>query len=218
MALHLNLFHEVQKQQALRRRDPLKLSLYGLGAVALCFAGYYFLQLGKQSSLASENKRVQAEQSALAPKAEQAQKRADEISAMLTTSKKLVERMDGRLYWAPLLETLTQAVPAEIQLTRLAGDAQSEGSKRCTLSIDGIAAGAEPRQVAEEFRRSIAEKFDGSFKGATATFRTLEDSPEVVKLNGHNAPTATFSINIQFQYAPTEQSAEAQAPVAKKGA
>ena len=113
MALHLNLYHEVQKQAALRRRDPLKLSLYGMGAVALAFAGYYFLQVGTYSSIASENRAAQSEYDTLKSKAELAQKRADEISAMLATSKKLTDRIEGRLYWAPILEQLTSAVPAE---------------------------------------------------------------------------------------------------------
>lgn len=211
MALHLNLYHEVQKQAALRRRDPLKLSLYGMGAVALCFAGYYFLQVGKQSSIASENRAAQAEYDALSSKATLAQKRADEISVMLESSKKLSARIDNRLYWAPVLEKLANAVPANIQLTRLAGDASGDGIKRCTLSIDGVAAGSEPRQVAEEFRRTVVERFGEKFNGASATFKSLEDSTETVRVDGKIAPTATFSINIQMQSAPSDKSAALQA-------
>ncbi|MGV3533560.1 MAG: PilN domain-containing protein [Chthoniobacteraceae bacterium] len=218
MALHLNLYHEVQKQAALRRRDPLKLSLYGMGAVALAFAGYYFLQVGTYSSIASENRAAQSEYDTLKSKAELAQKRADEISAMLATSKKLTERIDGRLYWAPILEQLTSAVPAEIQLTRLAGDSSGESVKRSSLTVDGIAAGEEPRQVAEEFRRRVAERFGEKYQSASATFKSLEDSPETVRINGKITPTATFSINIQMQSGTSDNSAALQAaqPAATK--
>lgn len=211
MALHLNLYHEVQKQEALRRRDPLKLSLYGMGAVALAFAGYYFLQVGKHSSVASENRAAQSEYDTLKSKADLAQKRADEITVMLDTSKKLTERIDSRLYWAPILEKLATAVPPNIQLTRLAGDASGEDVKRCTLTIDGIAAGEEPRQVAEEFRKSIADRFGEKFQTASATFKSLEDSAESVRVDGKLTPTATFSINIQLQSGTSDKSASLQA-------
>ncbi len=218
MALHLNLYHEVQKQKALRRRDPLKLGGYGLGAIALCLAGFYFLQLGRQSALTSENKRVQTEHDQLAPKALEAQKRADEISAMLESSKKLVSRIEERLLWAPILEILTQAVPAEIQLVRLAGDVSGESARRCTITVDGIAAGEEARQVAEDFRRVLGERFGEKFKGATSTFKTLEDSPDTVKLGGKTVPTASFSINLQVQGGLDGKSAALQAaqPAAQK--
>ena len=45
MALHLNLYHEVLKTKALKRRDPLKISIYALSAIAACCAGWYFYQL-----------------------------------------------------------------------------------------------------------------------------------------------------------------------------
>jgi Tfp pilus assembly protein PilN len=207
MPLHLNLYHEVQKQKALRRRDPLKLGLYGLAAIAACFAGYYFLQLGKASSVTSEYRRVQAEHSTLAPKADLAKKRSEEIAAMLETSKKMVGRMEERLYWAPILETLTQTVPANIQLTRFAGNAQGDSKKRCNITIDGVAAGDEPRQVAEELRRAISEKYGAKFASATATFKSLEDSAETAKQNGRDARTAIFSIEIQLHNEPSEPAA-----------
>ena len=34
MALRLNLYHEVIKAKALKRRDPLKISIYALSAIA----------------------------------------------------------------------------------------------------------------------------------------------------------------------------------------
>jgi hypothetical protein len=130
---------------------------------------------------------------------------------MLNSSKKLVDRIEGRLHWAPILETLVQTVPAEIQITRLTGDSSGDDTRRCTMSIDGMAAGTEPRQVAEEFRRTIAEVFGERFKEVTSTFRTLEDGPTTVKLKGQPAPTATFSINIQLEGPLGDKSAARQA-------
>lgn len=208
MPLRLNLYHEIEKKKALKRRDPLKISIASLIAVAVGFAGYYFYQLGVQSSLSSELAGVQSEYNSIAAKAEIAQKRADEMAATLKTSETLVKRIEGRFYWAPVLETLAQSVPRDVQITRLAGEVASEGTKRCSLTVDGLAAGAEPRKVAEDLRRILGEKFATKFKEVTSTFRSLEDSPEMVKLDGAQLPTATFAITIQMQ---TE---EEPAPVA----
>ena len=54
MALHLNLIHEIDKLKRAQKRDPLKLSLWGLGVIASGFAAYYFFQVAKLSMLAQE--------------------------------------------------------------------------------------------------------------------------------------------------------------------
>ena len=54
MALHLNLYHEVNKAKAIKRRDPLKLSLYGLAAVIAGFASYYVIELVKLHTINTE--------------------------------------------------------------------------------------------------------------------------------------------------------------------
>src|SRR3954464_4497138 len=98
MALRLNLHHEIQKQRALNRRDPLKLSMYGLGAVAAGMAGYYFLQLGFNASVDSDRSSVQAEYDKLKPKAAQAAKREEELSKQVKLSEGLVKRVESRFY------------------------------------------------------------------------------------------------------------------------
>src|SRR3954467_2598744 len=100
MALRLNLHHEIQKQKALNRRDPLKLSMFGLGAVAACFAGYYAVQLGVSHSLNSDLASVQAEYDRLKTKAATAAKREEELSSSVKLSEHLVKRVEGRFYWA----------------------------------------------------------------------------------------------------------------------
>ena len=54
MAIRLNLYHEVMKVEALKRRDPLKLSMYGLSAVVVGLAGYYLWQVMVGSGLKRE--------------------------------------------------------------------------------------------------------------------------------------------------------------------
>jgi hypothetical protein len=109
-----------------------------------------------------------------------------------------VKRIEGRLYWAPLLEQLTTLVPREAQVTRFSGEVQGDDIKKCTLTIEGVAAGADPRKVAEDLRTAIAEEFSKKYRNVTSIFRSLEDGAESARLDGKTWPTATFSINVQL--------------------
>jgi hypothetical protein len=198
MALHLNLYHEIQKTKALKRRDPLKISLYGLGAIAAAFACYYFMQLIQMHSLSEQLDKIKAEYDKVAPVAKESKKREDELTIKVKATDALIERIEDRFYWAPLLEQIMRAVPREVQITRLSGDLPADGQKRCSITVDGLSAGADPRKVAEELRTSLAETFKPKFKNVTSTFRTLEDGTELVMLDGKQVPTATFAISLQL--------------------
>ena len=198
MALHLNLYHEVQKARQLKRRDPLKLSMYGLGGVAALLASYYVLELGRMHSISVELNKVQAEYNLLEPKAKAAKKRETEISVEIKKSEQMAKRIEGRFYWAPMLEQISQTVPREVQITRLVGDLGGETVRKCLLTIDGISAGSDPRKVAEDLRTNIAEKLGPKYKTVTSSFKTLEDGTELVLLDGKQMPTANFAINVQL--------------------
>ena len=96
MALHLNLYHEIQKQKRAKSRDPLKLSVFGLTGIAVLFAGYYFWQLGAMSSMSRELTRKKAEFDAVEPQAKAAKKRQDEITLTLKKSELFLKRIEGR--------------------------------------------------------------------------------------------------------------------------
>lgn len=200
MALHLNLYHEVETQKAIQRRDPLKLSMFGLAAVALCFAGYYAKQLNGQRVLSNELSALQADFSAIESKAQVAVKRQAELAASTKAGEMLSKRIEDRFFWAPVLEALTEVVPHEVQVTKLSGDVSGDGFRRCSMVIEGLAVGAEPRQTAEDLRKAVAQKFTAaSYKKVTSEFKTLEDSREPVMAEGKPVPTASFAINVQIQ-------------------
>lgn len=198
MSLHLNLYHEVLKAKAIKRRDPLKLTMYGLSAVVAGFAGYYVLQAVKLHNLNSELATVKAEFDKLEPAAKTAKAREDELTVKLKAGNLLVKKVESRFYWAPLLEQIMQVVPREVQVTRLVGDLSGEGARRCSLSIDGLSAGTDARNVAETLRTAIAEKISPQHKNVTSKFRMLEDGTEMAMLDGKQVPTATFAINVEF--------------------
>jgi Tfp pilus assembly protein PilN len=198
MALHLNLYHETARARQAKRRDPLKLSLYALAAIGAALAGYYFLQLSAMSDLSRELARKKAEYDAIEPEAKKAREREEELASTIKLSSTLVSRIEERFYWAPVLEQIVKVVPRQVQITRLSGDVQGDDLKRCTLTLDGISAGTDPRKVAEDLRTAIADEFAKNYKDVSSTFRSLEDGKEMVKLDGQEQPTATFAINVQL--------------------
>jgi len=198
MALRLNLYHEVHKARALKRRDPLKISIYSLAAIAALFAGWYFIQLVRMHAINDEYVKIKAEFDKVEPLSKAAKKKEDDLTQKAASSVLMGKRMEGRFYWAPLLAELTQVVPREVQITRLGGEAVGQGSRHCSISIDGLAAGADPRHVAEDLRTAIAERLSPHYKSVTSTFKTLEDGTEMVMLNGRQVGTATFGIIVQM--------------------
>lgn len=208
MALRLNLNHEIVQAERARQRDPLKLSLMGLSLIAAGFAAYYFLQLAKMSGISQQYSQKKGEFDSIEPKAIAAKAREDELSPTILAGDTIVQRIEGRFYWAPMIEQLVSIVPPEVQITKFGADVQGEGPKKCRITIDGLSAGTDPRKVAEELRTSIAESLAKKYKNVTSSFRSLDDGVETVKLAGVVQPTATFAINVEFQ------DGEAAAPTA----
>jgi hypothetical protein len=198
MPLHLNLYHEVIKAKALKRRDPLKISMYVLAAIAAMCTGWYIYQVIKTGVINDELAQVKAEFDKIEPTAKLAQKREEELSQQAQISALLEKRMEGRFYWAPVLSEIMQVVPREVQITRLGGDVSGEGVRRCAITIDGLSAGTDPRRVAEDLRTALAEKLSPNYKNVSSTFKMLEDGTEMVMLDGKQMATATFAINVQL--------------------
>ena len=212
MALRLNLYHEVHKARALKRRDPLKISIYGLSAIAALFASWYFVQLVRMHTVNDQYLKIKAEFEKVEPMAKAAKKKEDELAQKAASSVLIERRIENRFYWAPLLAELTQVVPREVQITRMGGEVTGDGARHCALTIDGLSAGGDPRHVAEDLRTAIAEHLAPHYKTVTSTFKTLEDGSEMVMLDGKQVGTATFAITVQMVTLDDKQTG----PVRKK--
>ncbi len=197
MALHLNLYHEVQRADLQRRRDPLKLGIIGMIVIAVGFLGYYFYRMESVRSVNEELSRLHAEWSATEPKFKVAQKRQAEIEVTLKTKATLVQMIENRFYWAPLFEKVLLTVPAEVQLTKLDGQ-MADKDKQGGLSVTGISSGEQPRKVAEDLRTAFFNKLSEKYKGVNSSFKTLEDSEQTVKIDGKLYATAVFSMQFQL--------------------
>ena len=193
MAVPLNFYHEIERRKQAQRRDPLKLSLFGLAGVLVLMVAYYFYVFEHVSGLESGVERKRFELGRLQAKALDAAKLDEEFQKKARLSGALVERMEDRFYWAPMLERVARLVPMEMQMTRFAGETNGE-EKRCVMNVEGVVGGANPRESAERFRAELKNAVLKVYREVQADFRALEDVPE----SAESRHQVTFQIQVQF--------------------
>jgi Tfp pilus assembly protein PilN len=217
MALHLNLLHEEISEHRQRQRDPLKLGMLALLAIGALMAVFYMFKAYQTLDVKRQLAAVQREWAKIEPEVTAAQKRSKELSTMMSTTKVLDEMVEGRFYWAPLLQNLSRCVAPNAQLTSIDA-AVSEDAKTVTLTLDGIAAGREPRAAAEELRQLLGEQLAQSYTAVKVEFRTLEDLDTLVNVAGANMAMARYTISATFSPTSPEaaKAAESPAPRAPK--
>lgn len=214
MPLTLNLLHEEQKQLQARQRDPLKLGILALVGVALLFMGYYGYRVLGASAQTNELHTRQAEWAKQQPLAAAAQTQEIELNGKLATAAAVSKRIEGRFYWAPLLDTLRRAVPPAIQVTNFSGS-NDMAAEKVVIGVEGVGAGPEPRAAAEQFRIGLVDALGKKYQGVSASFRNLEESNAVVSLEGKTLPTVKFSIDVQMKKVSPAPEAAAAHPRAK---
>lgn len=214
MSLRINLYHEIQKQQKARRRDPLKLAMFGLAFIGICFVAYYLYRLGAVHEVNSQAAVIEENWSKMEPKQKAAKTREDELTANIKLCDDLVRRIEGRFFWAPILEELLHSVPPDVQLTHLDGTLNPSIHGRALLNVGGLSSTSEPRKVAEDFRTALDEKLGETFKQVDSHFNLLDDAETSVALNGQSFPVANFAI--EFQLLNSVPEAPASTPTRRK--
>ncbi len=204
MPLNINLLHEEQLLLQQRKRDPLKLGMLALCGVALLFVAYYGYRVLGSNEIAHELRDRQHKWATQEPRAKAAAAQEAVLSAKLGQGKAVSQRIEGRFYWAPVLSLLVETVTPNIQILSFQGssDGASAATDRVTMTIDGIAADAEPRAAAEQFRQALEGRLGKLFKGATASFKSLDETSATVSLGGRQAPAAKFSIEVDLTRDP----------------
>ncbi len=215
MALHLNLNHEIERDKLAKARDPLKLGMMAIGGVAAMFAVYYIWQQTVMHSISTDYEQAKVGYEKVEKAAEAAEKSTAELTQAVMLSEAFVKRIEGRFYWASLLDQVTKLAQPDIQITRLSGEVQPDASRRCTINIEGVSAGADPRKTAEGLRKSLEDEFSKQFKTASVTFRSLEDGTASVLVGGVSQPTALYQITVQLGMG--EDAAPKVAPRRAKG-
>jgi hypothetical protein len=195
MALHLNLLHEEISEQRQRQRDPLKIGMMVLGALGALMLAYYMWKAYQTLEIRNRLSQVQHEWSKVEPKVTAAQKRSAELNSIISTTKVLDGIIDNRFFWAPFLEKLSRCVALNAQLTSIDGTVQED---KVSVSIEGLAAGREPRAAAEELRQLLLEQLGQSYGEVKVEFKSLEDLDTIVNIGGSNLNMARFGLNVVF--------------------
>ena len=196
MALHLNLLHEEKLQQRQRQRDPLKIGMMVLGVLGSVMLAYYMWNAYKTLEIRNQLGQAQHEWAKVEPKVTAAQKRSAELNGIISTTKVLDGMIDNRFYWAPFLEKLSRCVALNAQLTSVDGTVQEDG--KVTVSVEGLAAGREPRAAAEELRQLLLEQLGQSYTTVKVEFKSLEDLDTIVNISGTSMAMARFTIGATF--------------------
>jgi hypothetical protein len=202
MPLQLNLLHEEIAEQRQRKRDPLKLAIYIGIAIAALFVLNYLWTGYRVFGLKSQLATVQHDWEKVEPKVTAAQKRAEELNGIINTTRTLDGIMNARFYWAPFLEKIARCVTPNIQLVTLDASAD-EDSKGAVVALEGMAAGTEPRAVAEDFRQMLLEQMSKEHPAIKVEFKTLDDLETSVPVGGNSASMARFTLGIEFNPFPS---------------
>lgn len=197
MALHLNLLHEEITEHRQRQRDPLKLGMLALMVIGALMAVFYMFKAYQTLDVKRQLATVQRDWAKVEPEVTAAQKRSKELSTLMGTTKVLDAIVGGRFYWAPLLQNLSRCVAPNAQLTSIDG-AVSDDAKTVTLTLEGIAAGREPRAAAEELRQLLSEQLAQSYSAVKVEFKTLEDLDTLINVAGANMAMARYTISAAF--------------------
>ena len=215
MALHINLYHEIQTQSLQRKRDPFRVGLVVILFVAACLLGYYFYRLEGSSEINEKAAKLQNEWRILGPQRDQAAAREAELRVSAKLSETLLQRIEGRCLWGAILDLIGQSVPAQVQIKNIDASKPS-ASKQISFTLSGIASGPEARKAAEDFRVAFAQKLSLKFKNVSIIprdgFKSLEDREETVTLNGQTYPTAAFVVSYEASLDSGPDAAPAPTP------
>jgi hypothetical protein len=212
MPLQLNLLHEEISQERQRKRDPLKLSMYVAAGLAGLLALNYLWCAYRTLSIKAHLSAIERDWSKAEPQVTEAQKRAEQLNGIISTTMTLDQFIDNRFFWAPMLEKISRCVTPNLQITNLDGLIEDQ-SKTITISLEGTAAGREPRAVAEDFRQMLLEQVGKEQPAVKVEFKALEDLDTLISVSGNNVPAAHFIVSVSLN---PESKAPASGPGERK--
>ena len=211
MALHLNLLHEEILEHRQRQRDPLKIGMMVLAGFGALLLLYYMFNAYRTLETKSRLSAVERNWTKIEPEVTAADKRVAELEGVIKTTRALDNYIENRFFWAPFLQKVSHCVPPNAQLTSLEASVLDE-NKGVSVSLEGVAAGREPRSVAEDLRQMLIEQLGQGYSGVKVEFKTLEDLDTIVNVGGTNMPMAHYLLAVNFNPGPMAKSAASPSP------
>jgi hypothetical protein len=197
MALHLNLLHEEILEQRQRQRDPLKIGIMVLVALGGLLFLYYMWNAYRTLEIKTRLSAIERDWAKVEPKVTAAQKRSAELNEIIKTTRVLDEYIEKRFFWAPFLEKVAHCVAPNTQLNSIEGTVLDD-NKGINVSIEGVAAGREPRAAAEDLRQMLVEQLGKTYHDVNVEFKGLEDLDTIVNVGGTNMAMAHYILIVNF--------------------
>jgi hypothetical protein len=91
-----------------------------------------------------------------------------------------------------------------------------EDNKGVNVSVEGVAAGREPRSVAEDLRQMLLEQLKQVYGEVKVEFKSLEDVDQIVIVGGTHMAMAHYTLNISFQPSMVAKAAPTPVPKGRK--
>lgn len=198
MALHLNLLHEEIQEQRQRQRDPLKIGMQVLGGLGALLVLYYVWNAYRTLEIKSHLSTLNRTWAGIEPSVNAAQKRVEELNGVIKTTRTLDDYIDSRFFWGPFLQRISECVAPNTQLTSLTGTVLDD-DKGVEVIVEGVAAGREPRSVAEDLRQMLLEQLKLVYSDVKVEFRSLEDLDQIVIVGGTHMAMARYTLGINFK-------------------
>ncbi len=206
MALHLNLLHEEILEHRQRQRDPLKIGIMVLVSFGVLMFLYYMWNAYRTLEIKGRLSVVEREWAKVEPTVTAAQKRSTELTNIIKTTRVLDEYVESRFFWGPLLQKIALCIAPNTQLTTIEGSVL-EDNKGVAVSIEGVAAGREPRAAAEDLRQMLTEQLAQSYGDVKVEFKALEDLDTIVNVSGTNLAMARYTLTVGFNPSPAAKTA-----------
>jgi hypothetical protein len=198
MALHLNLLHEEILEQRQRQRDPLKIGMQVLGGLGAVLVLYYIWNAYRTLEIKSHLATLNRNWTKVEPDVTAAQKRVQELNGVIKTTRALDDYIGNRFFWGPFLQKISECVAPNTQLTSLVGTVL-EDNKGIEVVIEGLAAGREPRSVAEDLRQMLLEQLKQAYGDVKIEFKALEDLDQIVIVGGTHMAVAHYTLTIGWK-------------------
>jgi Tfp pilus assembly protein PilN len=209
MPLTVNLFYPKQKADLEKKLDPVKIGIL----IAIVVIGSLFLWYSVQNTrlekLRDVKNDLERQWEQKQPDHQTALESKEEDDEIIASAEALLDAIEQRFYWAPLLSLFHNVTPPEVQITSLNGNFSKE-SGAISLSVSGIAAGEVPSYTADTYRTTLRDKLEAEYVDAVVEFTQLGESTGQVQLNGETLGTARFTMSVQVETMEAEE--ETQGP------
>src|SRR6202011_1214588 len=162
---------------------------------------YYMFNAYRTLEIKSRLSAVERNWTKIEPEVTAADKRVAELEGIIKTTSTLDNYIENRFFWAPFLQKGPPCVPPHAPLNSLDASVLDD-NKGISVSLDGVAAGREPRSVAEDLRQMLIEQLGHGYSGVKVEFKTLEDLDTIVNVGGTNMPMAHYLLAINLKSGP----------------